>query len=32
MLIHCFKILGEKDEIYIEDNIILYICGTLKVD
>lgn len=30
MLIHCFKILGEKDEIYIEDNIILYICGTLK--
>ena len=30
MLIHCFKILGEKNEIYIEDNIILYIRETLK--
>lgn len=30
MLMHCFKILGEKDEIYIEDNIILYIRGTLE--
>lgn len=30
MLMHCFKILGEKDEIYIEDNIILYIFETLE--
>ena len=30
MLIHDFKILEEKEQIHIEDNLILYIVDTLK--
>ena len=30
MLIHDFKILEEKEQVYIEDNLILYIVDTLK--
>ena len=30
MLIHDFRILEEKEQVYIEDNLILYIVDTLK--
>ncbi|PIM79873.1 coproporphyrinogen III oxidase [Fusobacterium pseudoperiodonticum] len=30
MLIHDFKILEEEEQVYIEDNLILYIVDTLK--
>ena len=30
MLVHDFRILEEKEQVYIEDNLILYIVDTLK--
>lgn len=30
MLVHNFRILEEKEQVYIEDNLILYIVDTLK--
>ena len=30
MLIHDFRILEEEEQVYIEDNLILYIVDTLK--